>query len=106
LDDARNANSTPDFAHDNDMQAAESEGDIQVGARHSSGRVRKRTEVDRRCECDTLITAEEKQAGTRVMELWSAKPVAVRRAGCVGLVSTYLSAKFGNGSAFSSTARL
>lgn len=49
-------------------QAVEPEGGIQVGARRSSGRVRKRTEIDSRCECDTLITLEEKEAGTRVME--------------------------------------
>ena len=64
LDDAGNTNSPPDFA--DDMQAVESEGGI--GARRSSGRIRKRTEIDSRCECDTLITAEEKEAGTRVME--------------------------------------
>ena len=38
------------------------------GTRRSSGRVRKRTEVDSRCECNTLITLEEKEIGTQVME--------------------------------------
>ena len=39
-----------------------------VGTRRSSGHVRKRTEVDSRCECNTLITLEEKEIGTQVME--------------------------------------
>ena len=39
-----------------------------VGTRRSSGRVQKRTEVDSRCECNTLITLEEKEIGAQVME--------------------------------------
>jgi hypothetical protein len=39
-----------------------------IGARRSSGRVKKMREVDSLCECNTLITPEEKQDGTRVME--------------------------------------
>ena len=35
--------------------------------RRTSGRVRKRTQVDGRCECDTEITNEEKEMGTQVM---------------------------------------
>ena len=36
--------------------------------RRTSGRVRKRTQVDGRCECDTEITNEEKEKGTQVMK--------------------------------------
>ena len=37
------------------------------GNRRSSGRMRKRIQVDSRCECDTEITAEEKEVGDSVM---------------------------------------
>ena len=37
--------------------------------RRTSGRVRKRTQVDGRCECDTEIIADEKEEGTRVMSM-------------------------------------
>ena len=40
--------------------------DNSTGQR-TSGRVRKRTQVDGRCECDVEITADEKEEGTRVM---------------------------------------
>jgi len=39
-----------------------------IGAQRGSGRVRKTREVDSLCECNTLITPEEKPDGTRVME--------------------------------------
>ena len=54
-----------------DMPDAQPELTVQpedVGTRQSSGRVRKRTEVNSRCECNTLITLEEKEIGTQVME--------------------------------------
>jgi hypothetical protein len=45
----------------------EREPEESSNGRRTSGRVRKRTEVDGRCECDTEITAEEMEEGTRVM---------------------------------------
>jgi hypothetical protein len=36
-------------------------------SRRTSGRVRKRTQVDGRSECDTEITNEAKEKGTQVM---------------------------------------
>ena len=67
------SNSEDNGSQDNgdDMPDAQPELTVQpedVGTRRSSGRVRKRTEVDSRCECNTLITLEEKEIGTQVME--------------------------------------
>ena len=88
LDDAGNANSNPDFA--DDMQAVESEAGI--GARRSSGRVRKWTEIDSRCECDTLITAEEQGCETG----WVCGTVSI-------FIQHIFRLTFGNNFAFSST---
>ena len=99
-DNAGNANPNPYFA--DDMQAVESEAGI--GARRSSGRVRKWTEIDSRCECDTLITAEEKEAGTRVMEC---KAPGCETGWVCGTVSIFIQhifrLTFGNDFAFSCT---
>ena len=43
----------------------------------SSGRMRRRIQVDSRCECDTEITAEEKEVGDSI------KHVVVKQFGCM-----------------------
>jgi len=40
----------------------------EVGGQRSSGHVWKRTEIDSQCECNMLITPEEKDNDTQVME--------------------------------------
>jgi hypothetical protein len=51
-----------------DSETNERESEDNSTGRRTSGRVRKRTQVDGRCECDTEITAHEKEEGTRVMK--------------------------------------
>ncbi|KDR76610.1 hypothetical protein GALMADRAFT_139524 [Galerina marginata CBS 339.88] len=61
-------NPTTNIEADREEPEPAVEPEVGIGARRSSGRVRKRTEVDSQCECDTLITLEEKEAGVQVME--------------------------------------
>jgi hypothetical protein len=68
LNDEGNGNLMPDVVGDDRGAEWTVELESAIGARRSAGRIWKRTEVDSRCECDTLITSEEKEAGTRVME--------------------------------------
>ena len=60
--------------------------------RRTSGRVRKRTQVDGRCECDTEITNEEKEQGTQVMRCKArgCETGWVRTSSCSCLVSSVL----------------
>jgi len=53
--------------HLTDSETNERAPEDNSTGRRTSGRVRKRTQVDGRCECDVEIMADEKEEGTRVM---------------------------------------
>jgi len=50
-----------------DLETNEHAPEDNSTGQRTSGRVRKRTQVDGRCECDVQIMADEKEEGTRVM---------------------------------------
>ena len=50
-----------------DSETNECEPEDNSTGRQTSGRVRKRTQVDGKCECDIEITPDEKEEGTTVM---------------------------------------
>jgi len=64
---AENMQTRLDYVPAELTETSEHEPEDSNTGRRTSGRVRKRTQVDGRCECDTEITAEEKEEGTQVM---------------------------------------
>lgn len=63
------------------IQPKENEPEENDSNRRSSGRMRRKIQVDNRCKCDTEITAEEKEVGDSVM-MCKAR-VVVKQFGCM-----------------------